>query len=306
MLRNNALRRIMVSTLALIIVGILYFFPSSKDDDFSKTVNYIDANISPIYVINKDNFVVRTTIPIDNKDTLKKAQELIEALKIDGKKNEYIADDFKPIIPKNTNILNISIEKKLLKVNFSKEFLDVDKGMEEKLIEALIYTLTEIDDIKEIMIFVDGKVLNKLPKSNISLPIPLTRDFGINKIYDITNIKNVVKTTIYYVGKSNNLEYYIPITKIDNNNKDKIEIIIEELKSSPTYETNLISYLASNTELLNYEILENQIKLSFNNAILSNLNNDNILEEVKYSISMSLKDTLNVDEVVFLVDGKIY
>jgi len=290
MLKKNAFRRIMVSSLALVIVSILYFFPSNENTNIIKTVNYIDTNITPIYLLNKANYVVRTNIQIDSKDTLKKAKELIESLAIDSNKSEYIANGLKPIIPKNTKVIDISLDKKLLKINFSKELLNVNKDSEEKLIESLIYTLTEMKEIEEIMIFVEGTKLNVLPQTKINLPNTLNRDFGINKIYDITNIKDVTKTTIYYVGKNEDVLYYIPITKMNNNKKEILKQIIEELKSSPIYETNLISYLASSTELLNYETLENQIYLSFNNEILSSLEEESILEEVKYSISLSLKD----------------
>lgn len=306
MLKKSALRRIMVSTLALIITSILYFFPNNQStNNINTTTNYISLAKTPIYLVNKDNYLVRTTLATKSDDSISKARELIEALTIGSEKNEYIPDNFEAIIPKNTKILSLSLDKELLKINFSKEFLNVPKEMEEKLIESLIYTLTEIDNIKEIMIFVDNVKLEQLPQNNIKLPNTLDRNFGINKLYDITNIKNLTKTTIYYIGKEDNIYYYVPVTKIDNNNNNKVEIIINELKSSPIYETNLISYLASSVELLNYETLENQIYLSFNNKIFSDFNEKNILEEVKYSIALSLKDSLNIDDVVFKVDDEI-
>ena len=291
MLKKNALRRIMVSSIALFIVGILYFFPDNKtEESITPNVSYIEVNKTPIYLINKDNYVVRTNIATTNKDPLNKAKELLNALTIDGDKTEYILKNFKPIIPKNTKVLDISLKDGLLKINFSK---------------AIIYTLTEIKDIKEIMIFIEETKLDILPQNKIILPNTLTRDFGINKVYDLTNLKNTTKTTIYYVGKENDLTYYIPITKIDNKTNNKVEIIINELKSSPIYETNLISYLASSVKLLNYEALENQIELSFNNEIFSDFKEENIQEEVKYSISLSLKDSLKVENVIFKVNDKI-
>ena len=42
-----------------------------------------------------------------------------------NKKENYIPEGFKAIIPKNTKILEISLDNELLKVNFSKEFLNV-------------------------------------------------------------------------------------------------------------------------------------------------------------------------------------
>lgn len=305
MLKQSALRRIMVSTIALIIVAILYFFPNTSLKSIEKTTTYIDLNKTPIYLLNKDDYVIRTTLATKNTDSISLAKELIEALTIGSEKSEYIPKNFQPIIPKNTRILSIDLNDNLLKINFSKEFLNVSKDNEEKLIEALIYTLTDIPDIKEIMIFIEDTKLNMLPQSKINLPNTLNRDFGINKIYDITSIKDLTKTTIYFIGKEDELTYYIPVTKIDNNNNNKIKIIIDELKSSPTYETNLMSYLASSVELLNYEELENQISLSFNKAIFDDLDEKNILEEVKYSIALSLKDNYDIEDVIFKVDNEI-
>lgn len=306
MLKKSALRRIMVSTIALIIVGILYFFPDNHNlKNINTSTNYLNTYESPIYLLNKDNYVIRTTFATSSNDPITKVKELIEALKIDSNKQEYIPKNFKPIIPKNAKLLSLNLENNLLKINFSKEFLDVPKDQEEKLIEALVYTLTEDKNIKEIMLFIENNKLETLPQNNIKLPNTLTRDFGINKVYDITNIKNLTKTTIYYIGKEENLKYYIPVTKIDNNENNKVEIIIEELKSSPIYETNLLSYLASSVELLNYETLENEIYLSFNNEIFDDFKEKNIREEVRYSISLSLKDSLNVQDVIFKVNDEI-
>lgn len=302
---KSAIRRIMVSTIALIIVGVLYFFPSNNLANIRMDVEYVDVNKSPIYLINKNDLLVRTTTALKSSEIEDKIKELVKSLIINSDNSSYIPKNLKQILPPNTKILSLDLKDGLLKIDFSKEFLDCEVNQEEKMIEALIYTLTEMEEVEKIMIFVENKKLEELPQSKIKLPNTLDRSFGINKVYDITNIKDLTKTTIYYVGKEEDLVYYIPITKIDNNNSNKIEIIIEELKSSPIYETNLISYLASSVELLNYETLENQIILSFNNSIFDDFKEKNIQEEVKYSIALSLKDSLNIDDVVFKVNDEI-
>lgn len=306
MLKKSAIRRIITATLALVIVSILYFFPSNNNfNNIKQKTTYIEINKIPIYLINKDNYIVRTSVVSETTSEMDQIKYMIEALTIDGNVKESLPKNFKPIIPKNTKILSLSLENNLLKINFSKEFLNIEKDNEEKLIESIVYTLTENSNIKEIMIFIEDTKLEYLPQSGIKLPTTLNRDFGINKIYDITSIKDISKTTIYYIGKEEDLTYYIPVTKIDNSKNNKVEIIIEELKSSPTYETNLQSYLASSVKLLNYETLENSINLTFNNEIFSDFTDKNISEEVKYSISLSLKDTIHVREVNFLVDGEV-
>ena len=49
---------------------------------------------------------------------------------------------------------------------------------------------------------------------------------------------------------------------------------------------------------------ENELELSFNNSILDNIGDQKILEEVIYTISLSVKDNYNVDSVIFSVDNK--
>ena len=43
---------------------------------------------------------------------------------------------------------------------------------------------------------------------------------------------------------------------------------------------------------------------NFNEAILSNITSSKILEEVKYTIGLSLCDELEIEKVIFLVNNK--
>lgn len=299
MLKKSSFRRIMIATLALVILLILCLFPSS--DEISESLSYIDAEQLPIFLIDKMEYVARTSIVKNQTATDDIIKEIIDALTIDSPKSAYIPEGFKAIIPKNTRLLDVELKEGILKLNFSKEFLNVEKDKEDKLIEAIIYSLTEVENVEKISISIEGNALLRLP-SGKKLPSILDKTYGINKIYNLDSVKDTSKTTIYYLSKHNDLYYYVPVTLIDNNKNEKVEIIIKELKTTPIYHTNLISYLASSTNLTNYELLENSISLSFDNYLLANLSDDKILEEVKYSIALSLRDTYGVKEVIFNID----
>ena len=301
MLKKMALKKIVISSLALIILLIICLFPNKTNYDFKTTLTYTTPIVQPIYLIDNNNYVARYNIIRKTNETLELVDYVIENLTISDKNGYYLPNGFNAIIPKNTKILNKSLEDDLLKINFSKQLLNIEKENEEKMLEAIVYSLLEIKGIKKIMIFVEGENLTKLPNSGKNIAIILDKNIGINKTYDINSLKETDKTTTYYLSKINNVYYYVPVTSITNNDKEKVEIIIEKLKTSPTYKTNLISFLASNTELLNYEILENSVSLSFNNNILS-LDNNQITEEVKYSIALSIRDTYNINQTIFYVD----
>lgn len=302
MIKKMAITKFTIIALSFLILLIVYLFPKKHETyNFTTNVSYVVSEKMPIYLILNDSYVSRCNVlkTSDNLNDLVK--EVIENLTIDSN-NTNIPKGFKKVIPKNTKVKDISISDGLLKINFSKEVLNVSLENEEKMLEAIIYSLTEIKDVNKIMIFVEGELLKNLPNSKKILPNILDRSYGINKTYDISSFKDVTKVTTYYVSKNEDNIYYTPVTSLSNDKKEKIEIIIEKLKSNPTYNTNLVSYLTNEAKLLQYKILENSVNVSFNNEIL-NLDNKNIIEEIKYSVALSIKDTYMINETVFYVDG---
>lgn len=297
MLRKSSIRRIMLATLALFLLLIIYFFPTSPS--ISESLSYIEKEEMPIFLVDNMDYIARTSIVKNSDNTTDLIKEVIESLTIGSTKSNYIREGFKAIIPEGTKVLDLKLEDSILTINFSKELLNVSQNTEEKMLEAIIYSLTEIENIKKIKILVEGKSLTNLPNSNKKIPELLDKNYGINKIYNLDSIKDTSKTTIYYLSKYNDYYYYVPVTKISNENLEKAEIIINDLKTTPIYHTNLISYLAASTNLTNYEILENSISLSFDNHLLAGIDDEDMLEEVKYAISLSIRDSYGIDEVIF-------
>ena len=307
MIKRIYIKKIIVSSVALFAFFLIYFIPNNKEAiNIKQEVEYVSMDIktSPIYLLDQNNYLAKSEIAISGEKIEDIAEYLIIALTIDESLEDKIPSGFKAVLPSDTKILNISYNDNLLKINFSKDLLDTSKDMEEKIIESLIYTLTNINGVDKIMILIEGKILTKLPQSNIILPSTLDRSFGINKQYNITNNKNINKTTIYYINKYNDYEYYVPVTKIDNDSRDKIEIIIDELSSRNLYKTNLMSYLNSNTKVLSVTETDEQLVIEFNDYIFNDIDTKDILEEVIYTICLSIEDNYNVKEVIFKVENE--
>ncbi|MBQ2873196.1 MAG: GerMN domain-containing protein [Bacilli bacterium] len=308
MLRKMLYRKIVVASSLLLVILMLYLIPANNNEISipNQQLEYIYPNdLEVIYLLDSNDYLSRTKISASNKDLVSKSTDLIESLIVDGKKKDIISNGFRAILPKNTKVLNISLKDEILSIDFSSEFNNIEEKYEEKLIESLIYTLTSIDGIKKIEILVEGKKLTKLPNSKELLPEYLDKSYGINKKYELTSLNDIYSYTVYYVNTYNNESYYTPVTKYINSEKqDKVKIIIDELATSITYETNLMSYLDANVKLLDYEIMDNKIKLNFNNLILSDITSNVILEEVIYTIGLSLCDELDVEEVIFQVNNE--
>ena len=159
------------------------------------------------------------------------------------------------------------------------------------------------ESVSEILSFSTAKQLkNGCVQHNINLPSVLDRSYGINKEYDLKNTSNIQGVTTYYVSKYNDNTYYVPVTKYTNDSRDKINVIVENLSSSHIYNSNLMSYLNNNAKLLSVEQSVDSLDLVFNSYIFSNIEEKHILEEVLYTINLSIRDNYDVKSVSINVD----
>ncbi len=304
MLKNKLIKKILLVSSCLFIVFIIYIFPTKEKElklNFKKDI----SKEAIIYLKDQNDYISRVSVYLNETDTEKKIYEIINYLTINSKNSNYIKEGFTPLIPENTKLLSVSIDKSLVKLNFSKEFLNVDENIEEKMLSSIIYSLTSIDGIDSISLYVEDNLLDKMPKSGKNINPILDRSFGINKRYDITSINGAVKTTIYYLSKMDDYYYYVPVTIINNEKNEKMEVIINELSSKASYQTGLISYLKASKDL-EYKLSSDIMEINLKKELFNNLNNSNLLETVIYSMNLSIKDNYEVKEITYLIDNNIY
>lgn len=307
MLKKMSIKKLIISLSLFFTLFLIYLIPTSSPKELIPTneeLEYIDNEIitSTIYLLDSYSYLGKAEVVVNNSDTLERCKELVNVLISGGALEDRIPNGFRSILPSDTKINSISFEDGLVKIDFSKELLNISADLEEKMIEAIVYTLTSVDGVENVIIYVDGEILTKLPLTGKNLPSTLDRSFGINKEYDITSMNDIEQVTIYYVNKYNDNYYYVPVTKYLNDERDKIKIIISELSSSPIYSNNLMSFLNYNTKLLSVDKIEDTMNLEFNSYIFDNFEEQSILEEVIYTISLSIADNYDVNEVVFTVN----
>jgi spore germination protein GerM len=292
MIKNKFKTKILLLIICLLVMLIS---TKKKELQIKEEVIYTGLNVYPatIYLIDKDNYLAKTEVELEGKTDLDKAREIIEILINDGKYEEKIPNGFKSVISSNTKIIDISLKDKILKINFNSSLLEIN---ENKVIESLTYSLTSQENIDGIIIFINDKILNT------DYNIPLTKEIGINKIFDLDNIEDVTNVTVYYLNKYNDLTYYVPVTKYMNDTRDKLTLIIEELNQTSTYTTNLMTFMNNDVKLISSTLEDENLILNFNEAILEDENY--ILEEVIYTILYSIEDNFEVKSVIFNVENK--
>ncbi len=280
MIKKFALNKIAVSTVCLVLLSMFYFLPTHENINTSISItNKGKENI--VYLLDNDNYVSKVISYYDENSIEDLIRKKIDVLT----KGSEELNDFKPLIPKNTKINSLKIEKDNIYIDFSNELLTINKYIEEKMIEAIVYSLTEINGINNIYISVEGKKLD-------DYDYPLTRNIGINKEYDITNLFDLNKITVFFSKKYDDVTYYVPITKVTNDKSSKVEIIIEELKSSVNAQKNLNSNITDDLKLIDYEYKDNEMTLTFNKPID---------EYSKILIDESINENYNVNKINYEV-----
>lgn len=298
MIKKYAINKIVIATLCLVLFMIFYFFPTSVDIEPQIISENKSDYENVLYLLDNDNYVSRVVYYYDKLsivDDIKKKIDLI---------TNYDLDGFYTLIPKGTVLNDVRVDKDSVYLDFSKDLLNINVYFEEEMIEGIVFTLTEINGINNVYISIEGEELKYLPNSKKELSYPLTRNIGINKEYILNNFNNINKTTVYFNKEYGDMSYYVPVTKVMNSDSDKINIIIEELKSSVNSQNNLKSYVSDNLKLVNYSCDESKMSLVFNNYIFNDFDSKNVLEEVKYIISSSIFENYDVNEVVFSTESE--
>ena len=162
---------ILVVVILLLIVlalgGVLIFYNKDSNEE-NKIVNeytpqeeitedQLQNTIISVYCVNKETKEINPearTIKVNLliNDPYK---YLVEQL-IAGPKNEKLEKG----IPENTKLNKVELKEDILYIDFSKEFIEnAPKGKEneQKIIETIVKTVTELNEVNYIKILIDGK-----------------------------------------------------------------------------------------------------------------------------------------------------
>jgi len=296
MLKTKAIKKIFTTTLSMFIILTVFTIPSTiKGQNVLRTNLEIEdvtsLSTDKIYLLNKNNLLVKTDIFIEKCSQLEKVIKIIDYL---TENNNKVPSGLNSYLPKNTKVLNTKEREDTIEINFSKEFLNYKKEKENQIITGIVYSILENTDYKHVLLTVEDKKLEKYPT-------PLNKSIGINNQYILRDRKDLSRVVVYYLTNIDETSYYVPVTKYLNDKREKIEVIIDELcnDSSPN---ELISYLNSNTKLLDYKEESDVLFLNFNDYLLDS--NKAITKDILNTIAYSVFANYDVNMVMFEVNSE--
>lgn len=287
MLITKIINKIFRTTLIMFLILTVFTITNESKEKVLRTnleINNIkDIDKTKLYLLSNNNYLVETNVYINSDKLEDKINKIIEYLKIN---NNKISKGLKGYLLKDIKINNINLEDNNLKINFSKEFLNIkDKKL---VIEGLVYSLLNLDEINSIEVLVENNYLE-------NYEYKLNKNVGINKQYILKNRKDVNKINLYYYNKINNIEYLTPVTKYINDKRKKIEMILDELINN--IPDNLISYMDDKVKLKEYKEENDLIILKFNENFIGE--NKDLNKKIINQVALTIFENYDVNTVLF-------
>lgn len=277
------------------VLSVVYI--NNKNNNFNSEFIYdlSDKNYKKVYLLDESNTLVPLSIEVSQKEYL-----VDEIYSVVSKLRDLEIDGFTSVLAKDIKINKIEMENGVLNIDFSSEFLNYNKDIEEKIIESLTWSVMEFDEVKGLTLSVDGKKLTQMPLNGFKLPKVLDKSIGINKYKDMMfNCLNCESVVTIYSKNINDKEYYIPVTR--NIKKSENMSIINALEKE-------VSLLSGLREVKEFSELK-QLDLN-GNEMNAHVSNDSLLEEnlIDSKIYELLKVMLYYNDldytVNFFVDGE--
>jgi hypothetical protein len=272
---------IIIFLLTLIITkkneGIIVFIKETSIDSEDYLIYLADYHNSlfPLNIIVNDNNNDQIDFYQDKINTSFDKQVYLTFAFLTNYCN-YLPQETKTYIPSTTRLLDYDLVDGLLVLNVSEAFLDYNKRYEKEMLKILVYTFSNLEEVKGIKLFCNNQELNFDTLSNTSY---YPEDFLLNSYINNNDISDLEVIKLYYLTIINNDYYLVPVIIFDNIEMDKeariktllVEPVVSSLVTKVDHENNFSNKLAYYQYYLT--LIDNNIsKVNFNIKI-TDINN---------------------------------
>lgn len=255
----------------------------------------LEEGQSAIYYLNKDGTsVVPVAYEITGETAEKKIEELL--LKLEEAPESL---DYRRTIPENVTLLQYTLDRKQLYLDFSSEYLNLDKATEVLVRAAIVHTMTQVEEVSYIGFQIAGEPLKDTKGNNIGL---MNANTFLDNMGSEENATKIVKLNLYYANKSGDklktqssvLEY--------NANVAVEKVVVEQLISGPS-EEGFFATIPKDTKVMSITTKDGVCYVNLDTAFTGQ--GYDVLGAVTiYSIVNSLTEISGISSVQILVNGE--
>ena len=258
-----------------------------------KTEIPVDGTV--IYYLNKDATSIvpaayemhGDSVEINVEEILAKLEEIPESV------------DLRKTLPEPVKILDYSLERQLLYLDFNSEYLNMDKATEVLVRAALVKTLVQIEGIDFIGIRVNGEPIKDSKGTGIGL---MNENTFLDNMGSEEHATKIVNLNVYFANK--NGDKLIPqSTVLEYNANVAVEkVVVEQLIAGPS-ESGYYATIPKDTKVMSVTTKDGVCYVNLDTGFTAQ--GYDVLGTVTiYSIVNSLTELPGITSVQILVNGE--
>jgi germination protein M len=262
-----------------------------------------------IYVFDHQGYVVPLTVKVPYTEGV--ASQALEYLVEGGPITSLLPDGRRAVLPAGTESTVVVTKDGTAIVDFSPEFKNYRAEDEKGILEAITWTLTEFDSIKDVAIQINGYPVDVMPVNGTPIGKSVSRKDGINiEVVDGTQIGNNSVVTVYFKAQSPSAtnEYFVPISRIVPKSENIALATVNQLIAGPSLGSGLFTAdITPSTEVLEATI-ENQVAVvNFGEQFLQLAEGGSkVSDDALTSLVLSLTANNMVEQVQLMVNGETH
>lgn len=271
-----------ISVLIICLTFVSYIY-LQKDTESEKNT---DVYLRTMVFKDKDNELIPISVNFHSQVELEEeVRNCIDFMK----SKELMSYGLYPVLSEDLEVESVDVKDKLLTINFNDQLYSNQDALD--IIEALTFTMTDNQDIRQLKLQIQGEDVSYLPNSTIPLS-SLTHELGLNNFEETSQLLHqTIPVMVYHQKIINQYSYYVPTTmRIDEN---------ESLESQVQ---TILSYVQSKIHLLDAKLENGLLTINIDSNVL--LDNEKIDQNLEDLIVLSLSSLKDVKDVEIKINGE--
>ena len=253
------------------------------------------ADGTVVYYLNKD---VTSIVPVSCKITGDGPEIRVEEFlaKLESAPESV---DLRRTIPESVKILSYTLDRKQLYLDFSAEYLNMDKATEVLVRAAIVKTMVQVDEVSFIGIRVAGEPIKDSTGSTIGL---MNENTFLDNMGSEENATKITNLNLYFANKTGDKLKNQSCVVEYNANVAVEKVIVEQLIAGPT-EEGYYATIPKDTKVMNVTTKDGVCYVNLDTGFTGQ--GYDVLGTVTiYSIVNSLTELPGVTDVQILVHGE--
>ncbi|WP_239615163.1 GerMN domain-containing protein [Cohnella mopanensis] len=226
------------------------------------------GEVVTVYLLDRNGYLAPMSLRLDDQSPSNQssAQKAIAWMTVNQQLKDQLPQGFYAVLPEGTKVSSVTENQseETVSVDFATPFPSIKATQERKVIEALVWTLTELPGINKVKLSIAGKPIRSLPASGLPVDTVLTRGLGIN----LQTTKDVqpsrsMGVTLYFSSRTADGEgYFVPVTRLIDRQPDVAKAALEQLILGPQNTKSLHAVLTSDMSIEKLSQLADTVNVS--------------------------------------------